>query len=98
MQVCVPTKLADNFTLCDGSRDTDAAINECGVCYGGLTNLTAEAGRGECGECEVEGGRPRDCKDCLHRLDDCGQCGLPDGPDWNGKGKGCGLWLHFDKI
>ena len=41
---CVPEADSGNFTLCDGSTDSDAKINECGVCYGGNTGNTANTG------------------------------------------------------
>ena len=43
-EVCVPEDQAGNFTMCDGQRDSDARINECGVCYGGNTTLESTEG------------------------------------------------------
>ena len=85
--VCVPGSGAGNFTLCDGSTDSDAKINECGVCYGGLTGETAATGQDECGLCVGQRDTARAGCSCDEERDDCGVCGAPGGDTWN---KACG--------
>ena len=81
--ICVPDDVADNFTLCDGQRDSDAKINDCGVCYGGNTGLEATEGMDQCGQCLDASQSPGRCEDCSHQLDDCGVCGAPNSATWN---------------
>ena len=89
--VCVPETEAGNFTLCDGSSDGDAKINDCGVCYGGNTGNIATTGMDQCGNC-VDQSDPVKTRalstptcECDQQLDDCGECAVPDTDGWNGK-------------
>ena len=80
--VCVPDSGSGNFTLCDGSSDSDAKINECGVCYGGNTGETSSSGQDECGACEGERDTSSGCG-CDQERDDCGVCQAPGSEQWN---------------
>ena len=84
-EVCVPEEQAGNFTMCDGQRQSDARINECGVCYGGNTGLEATEGYDDCGDCIDAAAPPPECENCEEIKDDCGVCNVPDSDKWNGK-------------
>ena len=80
--VCVPETGSGNFSLCDGSSDSDAKINECGVCYGGNTGETSTAGKDECGACEGARDTSSGCG-CDEERDDCGVCQVKGAGQWN---------------
>ena len=86
-EICVPEDQAANFTMCDGQTNSNASINECGVCYGGNTSLTAQAGYDSCGDCIDADAPPPACPNCAEVTDDCGVCNVPDSENWNGKSR-----------
>ncbi|XP_042237054.1 uncharacterized protein LOC121876169 isoform X3 [Homarus americanus] len=82
--VCVP-KDHPNVTFCDGSTDSNAFLNPCGTCVGGLTGLPDNANIDKCGVC----GGKNECVGCDGEInsgavnDICGACLQPNNPDFN---------------
>ncbi|CAL4091012.1 unnamed protein product [Meganyctiphanes norvegica] len=78
-------KSDSNFTLCDGTLNSGAYFNPCGICVEGETEMNKDAGIDQCGVC----GGQNECLGCDGKVDStasidlCGKCLKKSDPKYN---------------